>query len=558
MLSFLLTVVCGLLANSQNINNYIWRVQLTDKKNSKYSLNNPSEFLSSKAIHRRLIQNIKIDYDDLPINQSYIDSISQTGIRIINKSKWLNSVIIDNVDSISLSKIKALPFVSKVETVYKYSLKNNSDIKLDYALNKENITSGLSYLKSDFYKYGYSFDQVHMIECDSLHKMGFRGKGITIALLDAGFSLVDKLPIFDSIRLNNRIIGTKDFVNIYGNVYEQDSHGMKVLSTLAGNIPNVYLGTAPDANYWLFRTEDSNSEFIIEEDNWVSATEYADSVGVDIINSSLGYSIFEDSTENVNIKDLNGKTARISIAATIAAKKGIIVVCSAGNQGTDASWNYLITVPADADSILTVGAVDINKHHADLSSRGPTYDGRLKPDVVALGYGTAVASLSGDIESGNGTSFSSPIVAGMVACLWQSKPSMSNMKIIDAIQKSCNHFTKPDIFTGYGIPNAIKACSLLSEIPPQTPIDFVNSISVSPNPFSNEINITMIQSQYSDIRFDIFDIKGIIVYSHLIEIKNNGYRFVKLNTFENLPNGIYFLKILTKEKKYFNKLIKIE
>jgi serine protease AprX len=563
--------LCLILSTATVLCQNKYRVQFTDKKNSPYSLSNSTEYLSAKAIQRRQKQNIRIEQNDLPVNPWYIDSIIEAGARLLNKSKWLNYITITDADSISLSKIRSFPFVSNAELIYKAPIKDYLqpafyEKQLDYYVKAENIRTDIprlisdffnlkshkSSLKSGFYDYGYSFGQVHMIACDSLHNMGFRGQGMTIALMDAGFSFVDKLPVFDSLRINNRILGTKDFVDINGNVYEKDHHGMTVLSTMAGNIPDIYIGTAPEADYWLLRTEDANSEYIIEEDNWVSAAEYADSVGVDVINSSLGYSTFYDISENHSYNDLDGRTARISKAAALAARKGIIVVSSAGNEGTSQSWGYHITVPADADSILSVGAVDMNGRYADFSSRGPTYDGRLKPDVAALGYGTALATVSGNIEPGNGTSFSSPIIAGMSACLWQSKPSMSNMKIISAIQKSCNHYYTPDIYTGYGIPNAVKAHSILSYPNSQPP-----SITVAPNPFTDEIYITLVPSTDSDIKIQITDIAGKIIFSNSSRNKNEGYRFFSINNIHHLSSGVYFLKVITPGKIYINKLIKI-
>lgn len=564
ILIIVLLIFFSLKSSPQNkASQYKYRIQFTDKINSPYSISNPSQFLSPKAILRRNKQNISIRENDIPINPFYFDSISKTGVRIINKSKWLNYITIDKADSIQLKKIKTFPFVSKVEMVYKSLDKNNyKKLSADKAPKPylSNINSKLNYKnksnKGDVYKYGYSYDQVNMLECDSLHSMGYRGRDITIAVLDAGFLMVDSLAIFDTIRENGRILGTKDFVNIGGNVYNVGSHGMMVLSTMAGNIPDLLIGTAPDANYWLLRTEDGNSEYIIEEDNWVSAAEFADSVGVDIINSSLGYDRFMDSSEDHSYSDLNGKTARISIAASIAAEKGIIVVNSAGNEGQDQSWGYHISVPADADSIITVGAVDIYGRYVSFSSRGPSYDGRLKPEVAAMGSGVAVSNLNGDFQAAYGTSFSSPLIAGLAACLWQSNPEKSNMKVINSIFKSCNHYSYPDIYTGYGIPNAYKAYLILSE-KDKSNFEFNNSVSISSYPYSNDVSVTFILSENSDINAEIIDITGKLVYKSVSFKKPMGYNYITLIKYKELSKGIYFIKIYANNNVYIKKLLKL-
>ncbi len=554
---------------------YKYRIQLKDKKNSQYNITKPSDFLSDKSIKRRLTHKINLDEIDLPVNPLYLDSIRKTGVRVLNNSRWFNYVTIDtiNIDSAILKKIKEFSFVSYIETIAKIPVTNKSstiklipekkfNLELNNLYSSNNIYRGNyrtmqsnTFISDDFYKYGNSYEQVNMIACNYLHNLGYKGKGLSIAVLDGGFIGVDKLPVFDSLRINNRIKGTKDFVFPGGSVYTAANHGMYVLSILAGNIPAIYLGTAPDADFWLLRTEDVKSENIIEEDNWVSAAEFADSVGVDLINSSLGYTRFDDASKNHIYQDLNGKTARISKAATMAAKKGILVVSSAGNEGADASWVH-ISVPADADSILAVGAVNNEGKYAAFSSQGPAYDNRIKPDVAALGLGSAFATNTGDISFGNGTSFSAPVIAGMAACLWQTKPDVSNMKIIDVIKKSSNHYNIPDAYTGYGIPNAAAAYNILNG--KSLYHESLKSIIVSPNPFSNKVSIIIISPDTNDVNLELFDVTGKKVYSKGNIKKNNEYKYLLIDNVEELPNGIYLLIIYANGKISSGKLMKIK
>ena len=259
-----------------------------------------------------------------------------------------------------------------------------------------------------------------MLKGDILHNRDLKGKGKLIAILDAGFSRVDEMIAFEELFAENRILGTKDFVQRNNNVFDEHTHGMMVLSTMGAENKGQIIGTSPEASFWLLRTEDVDSENLIEEYNWLCAAEFADSVGADIINSSLGYTTFDDAGQNHTYTDMDGRTAPVSIAATIAAQKGMIVVNSAGNSGSG-SWHF-IGAPADADSILSVGAVDENADFAWFSSYGPSFDGRVKPTVVAQGRNTIVATSNNGTLTGNGTSFSSPIVAGLSACLWEAHP----------------------------------------------------------------------------------------------------------------------------------------
>jgi len=465
-------LLCQFYLKSQN-NLPKYLVELKDKENNTYSINNPEEFLSQKAIERRKKQNILISISDLPLSKAYLEVLTQKGVKIVGKSKWLNSIVIEVNNTNSLAEIENLSFVKKVS-----SLGNNVSTKLPSKFIEEEKQYFRS-TKID-YNYGTSFNQSNLIGVDCMHKNGYTGKGLVIAVIDAGFYKVDSLPAFKYIRDNGQILGTHDFVKGNDSVYEDHTHGMAVLSTIAGNIDGQIIGTAPDAKFWLLRSEDAATEYIQEEFFWTIAAEFADSVGVDIINSSLGYSVFDDTSTNHTYADMDGNTTMITKAADLAASKGIFVCCSAGNSG-GAPW-FKITAPSDADSVLTIGAVDSVGKITSFSGRGPTFDNRIKPDVCAKGAKVAYAHQNGTIAFGGGTSFSSPITAGAVACLWQANPNVTSFKLMDIVKKSAHRYVNPDTVYGFGIPNFCYAHDMLNQY---VNINDVEIIDISQTPFYN-------------------------------------------------------------------------
>lgn len=463
-LSLLLTV----MAFAQVAPDKYW-VRFTDKNNSPYSVDNPLEFLSQRAIDRRLKQNIPIVENDLPVNQSYIDSVKAAGATVLTVSKWFNSVTVYTTDQNVIDLINSYSFVlstTKAGFPEQPGIKNFENKPFfrnesfdTTGLNNKNVKSVLS----NSYDYGQALNQIQMLNGDSLHNMGYDGNGIIIAVLDAGFLNVNTIGAFDSLWNSGRILGWRDFVSPQSpNIFNSHYHGCMVLSTMGANYPGQIVGTAPKASYWLLRTEDAATEYLIEELNWVSGAEFADSLGADVINSSLGYTEFDDPSQNHTYSDMDGNIAPITIGADIAASKGILVCNSAGNSG-NSSWHY-IGAPADGDSVFSVGAVDAGGNYVSFSSVGPTSDGRLKPNVMAQGSGTTIISpWSGNVSTGSGTSFSSPITAGMVACLRQANPAKSNLEIMAAVEQSSSLYTNPNYQMGYGIPDYVLANSILSE-----------------------------------------------------------------------------------------------
>ena len=421
--------------------NYMMRVSLLDKQGCGYSLQMPEAFLSQRAIERRIRQRLQLDSTDLPLSKLYLDKIAARGVRIVSQSKWNNSVLVFG-DSLALLKsLGDLSFVRNIELVYiePDSLKEFECPRRTVAFPELDGTDDATSL------------QLHQIHLDQLHQAGFRGKGMMVAVLDGGFQYADHIPALK--RINK--IGERDFVFPPShNIYREHSHGMKVLSVMAVNEKNLFEGSAPEAEYWLLRCEQTQTESRSEEDFWAAAAEFADSVGVDVINSSLGYSEYDDDEQKYPYRQLDGHSMMISRMASMLAQKGIVLVCSAGNSGDD-SWKK-ITIPADAEDVLTVGAVTSNGIKTVFSSVGPTADGRVKPDVMALGGYCSVINADGEIAQQNGTSFASPLIAGAVACLWQALPDKTACELIELVRQSGDRYQWPDNIYGYGIPDFAK------------------------------------------------------------------------------------------------------
>lgn len=533
-------------------------VRFTDKDNSPYSINSPEEFLTQKALDRRAAHGIAIIENDLPVNPQYLESVSGTGVTILNPSKWLNCVTIYTTDQTALNTIEAFSFVQSVEKGGNSKLIDDQNSEKPFFAN-ESITQApdagiLKALRSsNSYDYGAAANQIQMLNGDVLHDMGYDGAGMTIAILDAGFLNVDDIAAFDSLWINEQILGYKDFADpINPDIFGSHSHGCSVLSTMGANLPGEMVGTAPQADYWLLRTEYGPSETPIEEYNWVSGAEYADSVGADIINSSLGYTTYDDPFESHTYEEMDGNTAVITIGADIAASKGMIVVNSAGNSGND-PWFY-IGAPADGDSVFSIGAVNSSGDFASFSSNGPTSDGRIKPNVVAQGQGSAIISAyGGDVSFGSGTSFSSPITAGMVACLWQSSPDKRNTEIMDAIMEAGSLADNPNNQLGWGIPDYVAAYSLLTVV--ENVNEPANNMEVYPNPFTSDLNIKIENEDLSIQRIELTDISGKVVYEKDID-QSNSTNFQLDNNSSSITPGFYLLNVTTDQGIITEKVLK--
>ena len=423
---------------------YIYRVSLTDKAGTPYSFDNPTRFLSRRAIERRKRQGLAIDSTDLPVSSHYISIIQKKGVNIIGQSRWQNTILVRLKDSTLVNGIRQLPCVKACKLVWLSPDSITPDKRIDYQSHFEPYDS----IPNEIY--GTAADQIYNLKGDQLHRAGFLGKGMMIAVIDGGFKNADRIPELQKIK----ILGWHDFVSPNDpQLFSETDHGTKVLSIMGAYHPYIFIGTAPKAGYWLLRSEDQLTEQEVEEDYWTMAAEFADSVGCDVINSSLGYNEYDHKWMSYKQWQLDGKTAFVSRSAAMLAQKGIVLCNSAGNSGMG-PWKK-IGVPADADHILTVGAIsDIDTQRiAAFSSVGPTQDGRVKPDVVALGAPARVISGRGTITSSMGTSFSSPVVCGLVACLWQAMPDKTASEIIEIIRRTGNNYQHPDNIYGYGVPD---------------------------------------------------------------------------------------------------------
>ena len=484
-LGYLLIVyfILGCIFDAFAQTKYKYLVLLKDKDGSPYSVNSPLVYLSQKAIDRRFKQGITIKTSDLPPNPTYISCIQQTGATVIYKSRWMNAVLVEASET-QKNTILALPQVKGIE--FNRPLKKTRQTLFKDKFSEENTES---------LNYGDAAAQIQLLGADVMHNKGFHGEGVLVALLDDGFLNVNTSACLQHLVQQNKIVKVYDFVDNDNSVYSQGGHGTAVLSTMAGYIDNQMISPAFGVSVALFRTEDIASESPLEEANWLFAAEMADSLGVDIISSSLGYSTFDNSADNYTPALMDGKTALSTRAADLASERGIVVVISAGNSGNDASWQ-IITAPADADSVLAIGAVTRTGNYASFSSRGNSADGRTKPDVVAVGSGTALCNTFGFASTSNGTSFSAPLVSGLVAGFWQANPHLTAQEVTRCIRKSGHQFASPTIQLGYGYANFSRANTVAK-----------NEFSISAiEPNADLVSIKILPSNKADVELKFSNI----------------------------------------------------
>lgn len=512
-------------------------VFLTDKNNVEASIANPISILTQDAIDRKAAHNIPIDERDVPVNENYISQLKvQTGISVLAKSKWFNAVYIIGLE-VDINALESLDFVDYIDFADK-SL--NVDSRVAMHNDKFEIEESLV----DF-NYGSAQNQVEMIGVDHLHLSDYTGEGIVIAVFDAGFPNVDTMGAFQRLRDNDDLLGGYDFVDRNDNVFEFDGneHGTRVLSNMAGFIQDEFVGTAPDASYYLFRTEDTFSEMPVEESYWVEAAERADSLGVHVINSSLGYRIFDNDNYSYTPSDMDGNTAFITRGANIANEKGILVVNSAGNSGASA-WQT-VGAPADASGVFSIGAVDSEGNYAPFSSQGAITQPTQKPDVAARGAAAAVVNSSNVIINNNGTSFSSPIMAGGIASLWHALPDASHEEIKQFVRMSASQFNTPDFFLGYGIPDLQLALEIGLSLTEEEFLRF----KVFPNPVTNVLNI-QIPTTTEPTNLKIYNVLGKLILEKDITLSET-----KLDM-SSMASGIYLMSFESNKGSKLFKLIK--
>ena len=547
-----LLLMCGEIAAQDN--RYL--IVLTDKANSNFSIKQPATFLSPKAIARRVRHGIPIDGSDLPVHQAYIDSLRTAGhVTILSASKWLNQVMIHTTDTAALTKINKFPFVKKAGPLNARQAMVIADQVSTKTMEQvtEQVVNSTASVAENAFNYGQSFNQVHIHNGEYLHNKGFTGKGITIAVLDAGFFNYKTIKAFDSVLLNNQILGTWDFVANNTEVNEDHPHGMNCFSIMAANEPGKLVGTAPKASYFLYRTEDVFSETPIEEHNWVVAAEKADSAGADMISSSLGYYEFDNPSQSHTYADMNGDKTVVTRGADMAAQKGMIVCNSAGNSG-NSGWKYIIA-PSDGDSVLAVGAVNKDSIPGSFSSYGPSADGRVKPDVASVGVNTWVINSNGSVAFGSGTSFSNPNIAGLIACLWQAFPEFSNMDILDVVKRSSHKYANPDTRMGFGIPDMKKAYEMLM-LKRQERIIADNWVKAYPNPMVSYTNILVKAQESGELITQLSDMNGRVYHTTKQMVQQGLFYEIRIDNLGTLAAGSYNVRVVNGQSTTTIRLVK--
>jgi serine protease AprX len=544
LLSLIISPITLAQSNTDKHSHNLHLVELKDKSTSAFSLFLPQEYLSHRALERRINQGVLIDTLDLPVSIPYIKTVAKLA-PIQGKSRWLNALAVHTESKKILKEIEALPFVKSVQSLGKF---RKAKVGKMYSKRPEIDSS-----KHQESYYGLAETQISMLGGEKLQQLGYTGKKVQIAVVDGGFRNMYRMAVFDSLFLEQRILGTHDFVDGDDFVYESSVHGTNVLSIMAAKKSHLMVGTAPDASYYLFKTEDVRGEFRAEEFYWVLALEYADSVGVDVVNSSMGYTRFRDESMSYQYKDLDGKSTLISKAATIASAKGILIVNAAGNTGHK-DWHYL-AAPADVAEVLTVAAVKRDSSRAEFSSWGPTSDGRIKPDIAALGENTAYASMiKYDVGYGDGTSYACPVITGMVAALKQAFPKTPNKALKAAIFKSATQATQADSSLGYGIPNFFQA--YLSLVDSSVFIHQLGKVDHPQKIVDNSIHVYIEASQKAAIELTVYNLFGKELYYHKEELQANIINKVSLHNFRKYKKGVYALKIKTGGKTHWVELVK--
>ncbi len=546
--------ICLFLSTDVKAQQWAFAVSFKDKQGSTGSLSNVSAFLSSKSITRRYLQNISVDTTDLPVSAPYIDSVvTLTNGLLHETSKWLNLCVVLLTDSSQILNLQNKPYITGIKYIAHY---NSFHPKPNPKNSLASISAAAKTTGSQAY-YGASYQQISLLQGDCIQDLGFKGQGKLIAVLDAGFGGVDTIRSFDSLHLAGRIVDTHNFTLNSNSVYDYDTHGTSVLSTMAADSPGYYVGTAPYANYALYITEDNNSEQPVELYNLVAGAERADSAGADVITCSLGYDTF-DLPFGINYynfnTDFDGKTTVASQGVNFATKKGILFVTSAGNDASNPDWPHILT-PSDADSALTIGAVDINQNIYPASGIGPNAAGQVKPDVCAVGWTAYILTSTGTISTDDGTSFSTPQMAGLAACLWEAAGEVGPYAIRKAIDSSGTFHNNPGTQRGYGVPNFCQALQLLDvKDTPKNPLG-TDWIKVGPNPVAdNAIVLHLYLTSYEAVSFHLYDIAGKEVLSSQMNLFTGYNSPVYLQT-GNLPSGMYILKASTTTQQ---QVIKVE
>lgn len=516
---------------------YCYRVYLTDKTGTPYSIAHPEEFLSQRAIDRRARYNIAITEEDLPLNPAYVAQIRSVAnpVYMPSQSKWTNTLTLMLLDTSTLAAVRALPFVREIMPIGTHPTED-LEIEVQQYYSTFYLPGGMDY-------YGYGLPQMALHNGHLLHNEGFRGEGMLIAMLDAGWYGFNNMPSMQHLYEENRIWGIYDLLPFTQSIYSQSQHGTFCTTEIIANYSNYFVGAAPEANLVLIRTEDETVEVLMEEDFLARGLEIADSIGADVISASLEYTAFDDdSIHPLDFSTCDGEWSVASVSATMAAHRGMVVSVAAGNDGTN-PWQK-IGRPCDAKDVLCVGAVNPDGYYASFSSQGPSYDGRVKPDVVSCGAEMFVLESNDTVSWMNmgGTSAATPIIAGLATCLWQAMPQYNSLEIMQIIRESSHMYNNPDIYYGYGIPDFYQAWLQYG----QTGISetqITPDISVFPNPCAEKLQL--LNQHGKTIRYELYDMEGRLILRDL-QWKTNPISIIDLS---NCKSGIYFLKVDSKEGK---------
>lgn len=513
-------------------------VYFNAKPNASDFFNNPLSELKQRSLDRRIAQNIPLDIKDAPIYQPYINQVTAaSGITVLAKSKWLNCLHVRG-EAADINALAALTFVDHI-----HFADNSLNAKMAKPKSIKPINKVME--TETVFSYGNSFNQIHMLNGDVLHQQNYTGTGKIIAVLDAGFPNVDVLVPFQRLRDNNQLLGGYNYVTKDSLVYTASTHGTMVLSTMGGFVDGQLVGTAPDAKYYLFVTEDVASENPVEESNWVEAAESADRIGADVLTSSLGYFAFDNTNYGHTYEDMTGNAAFASQGANIAFTRGMVVVASAGNEG--ASDEPHVGVPAEANNVLAIGAVRANRLYASFSSIGPSFDGRIKPDIMAQGQASVLANANtGNVATANGTSFSGPIMAGMIAAFWGAVPGLTNQQVVDYVKQSADKYNAPDNLYGYGIPDFSLA---LSNALLKTQNFSNTKFEVYPNPAQQQVWVSF-PNGFETAVVTLYNTLGQEVLQQNISTQ---YPTLSVNA---LDSGMYLYKIESKTFSQSGKLIR--
>lgn len=540
-------LLCLCICPVQSQESYMFRLLLKDKGNTPFSVDKPDDFLSQKAIERRIRQKLTVDSIDLPVSPEYFEVIKNTGAAIRTYSKWVKTIVVQLTDSCIASKLRELPFVDEAYCVWKGILPkplalmnhpNETKRKSAHSgISEVTTKEGTTGLTSEN-DYGSGFDQIRLNNGHLLHNAGFRGKGVSIAVVDEGFMNVDRVSFFDQ----NRLIAVKSFNHETSDPLRSGlDHGTKVLSCLLSDKPGEMTGTAPEADYYLFRSETNQEEYPVEEDYWIAALEYADSLGIDIMTTSLGYFNFNDASMNHSFSQLDGKTIPMSRAASLSASRGMLLFVAAGNEGNK-QWKY-ITVPGDAANVITVGSIMRDSTLSAFSSTGYTADNRIKPDLVAMGSAVSVVSSDGYIIQSNGTSFATPILAGLGACLWEAFPDLTAFEMIKLLQTSGNRYLQPDSLFGYGIADVFKAYTQLKN-------ETKKPENIKRQTFVYVLNDRLYINTGNTAKYETYIYTGVGI--RLLSASNSPESI----DISSLPKGFYIAYIKTENKPYIQKFVK--